>query len=205
MELANDNILVNCISPGFVETDLTKEVLGPKGMADMAKRIPMGRLAQPEEIAGLGPFLCSAENTYLTGQQIIIDGGFTSLYNRANKPKPAVEKNALEHNRIESHMGPYEVKFGNLMQKLKNEVSDLDVILIDKKVASLYAKTLGLPPSRMIEIEAKESNKSLDKIPDLIENILLVGFSRKGRIISIGGGDNTGYLMLYCLHAFQRS
>ena len=40
----------------------------------------------------------------------------------------------------------------------------------------------------MIEIEAKESNKSLDKIPDLIENILLVGFSRKGRIISIGGG-----------------
>lgn len=89
---------------------------------------------------------------------------------------------------IESHMGPYEVKFGNLMQKLKNEVSDLDVILIDKKVASLYAKTLGLPPSRMIEIEAKESNKSLDKIPDLIENILLVGFSRKGRIISIGGG-----------------
>lgn len=79
VELAKDNILVNCISPGFVETDLTKEVLGPKGMADMAKRIPMGRLAQPEEIAGLARFLCSAENTYLTGQQIIIDGGFTSI------------------------------------------------------------------------------------------------------------------------------
>jgi 3-oxoacyl-[acyl-carrier protein] reductase len=79
VELAKDNVLVNCIAPGFVDTDLTKEVLGSKGTADMVKRIPMGRLAQPEEIARLARFLCSAENTYLTGQQIIIDGGFTSV------------------------------------------------------------------------------------------------------------------------------
>ena len=79
VELAKDNVLVNCIAPGFVDTDLTKEVLGSKGTADIVKRIPMGRLAQPEEIAGLARFLCSAENTYLTGQQIIIDGGFTSV------------------------------------------------------------------------------------------------------------------------------
>ena len=77
LEVAADNVLVNCVAPGFVETDLTRRILGPKGMADMVRQIPVGRLAQPVEIARCVRFLVSDENTYLTGQAIVVDGGFT--------------------------------------------------------------------------------------------------------------------------------
>lgn len=77
LEVAADNVLVNCLAPGFVETDLTRRILGKRGMAEMTSQIPMGRLASPDEIAGYVRFLVSPENTYLTGQQIIVDGGFT--------------------------------------------------------------------------------------------------------------------------------
>lgn len=78
LEVAADNVLVNCLAPGFVDTDMTRRILGAKGMAEMARRIPMRRLAQPEEIARYVRFLVSEENTYLTGQTIIVDGGFVS-------------------------------------------------------------------------------------------------------------------------------
>ena len=77
LEVARDNILVNCVAPGIVETDLTRQVLGVAGMAEIVTRIPAGRLAQPEEIARYVRFLVSEDNTYLTGQQIVVDGGYT--------------------------------------------------------------------------------------------------------------------------------
>lgn len=77
LEVAADNILVNCVAPGFVDTGLTRDVLGTAGMAEMAVQIPMGRLAQPAEIARYVLFLASEENTYMTGQNIVVDGGFT--------------------------------------------------------------------------------------------------------------------------------
>lgn len=77
LEVAKDNVLVNCLAPGFVDTELSRGILGEKGMAEMAGRIPLGRLATPEEIAKYIVFLASEENTYMTGQNIIVDGGFT--------------------------------------------------------------------------------------------------------------------------------
>lgn len=79
IELAPYNILVNAVSPGFTLTELTKNTNTTKELEQIKKSIPMGRLAIPEEIANLVRYLSSNENTYLTGQNIIIDGGFTNL------------------------------------------------------------------------------------------------------------------------------
>ena len=77
LEVAVDNVLINCLAPGFVETDMTRQILGEQGIADAVSRIPVGRLARPEEIAACVRFLVSEDNTYLTGQNIVVDGGFT--------------------------------------------------------------------------------------------------------------------------------
>lgn len=70
-------ILANCVSPGFIDTDMTRRILGDEGIRQMLKSVPIGRLAQPTEIAHLVLWLSSPENTYLTGQNIAVDGGFT--------------------------------------------------------------------------------------------------------------------------------
>ena len=75
VELAPHNILVNAICPGFVETDMTRQNNNPAQIAALLAQVPMGRLAQPEEIATLVAFLVSDRNTYLTGQCIPIGGG----------------------------------------------------------------------------------------------------------------------------------
>lgn len=77
LEVAADNILVNCLAPGPVDTDLTRRVLGDAGIADMIRQVPMGRLAKPEEIARYVSFLCGEENTFMTGQTMVVDGGYT--------------------------------------------------------------------------------------------------------------------------------
>jgi 3-oxoacyl-[acyl-carrier protein] reductase len=68
VEVGRDNVLVNCVAPGYVETELTRRNNSPEQLE---------RLAQPAEIAKLVAFLCSDENTYITGQVLLIDGGFT--------------------------------------------------------------------------------------------------------------------------------
>ena len=78
LDLARFNIHVNAISPGFVDTELTRKILGPENMKKLSETIPQGRIAKPEEIANVVLFLCSDLNTYITGQNIIVDGGFTS-------------------------------------------------------------------------------------------------------------------------------
>ena len=78
-EAAADGVLANCVAPGFIDTDLTRRVLGPRGMAEMAKRIPARRLGKPAEIAALVAWLAGPENTYLSGQQVVIDGGFSRV------------------------------------------------------------------------------------------------------------------------------
>ena len=79
LELAPFNIQVNAVSPGFVDTDLTRKILGLENMKQLEETIPQGRLANPDEIANVVLFLCSAQNTYITGQNIVVDGGFTSV------------------------------------------------------------------------------------------------------------------------------
>ncbi len=77
IDLAKSQILVNSISPGFVSTKLTKKILGKK-INTLKKEIPLKRLASSDEISKIVLFLASDLNTYLTGQNIIVDGGFTS-------------------------------------------------------------------------------------------------------------------------------
>jgi 3-oxoacyl-[acyl-carrier protein] reductase len=77
IELGPDNIIVNCVSPGFTLTDLTKESLSQEEMDGYASRIPLGRLADVDEMAKVIYFMCSEDNSYITGQNIIVDGGFT--------------------------------------------------------------------------------------------------------------------------------
>lgn len=77
IDLAEHNILVNCVSPGFVDTELTRKVLGEEQMKIMSKKIPMKRLANTKDITPIILFLCSEFNTYITGQNITVDGGFT--------------------------------------------------------------------------------------------------------------------------------
>ena len=72
--LAPKNILVNAIAPGWVDTDMNKD-LPEDFVKEETKRIWLNRFAKPEEIAHLALFLASDENTYLTGQTILIDGG----------------------------------------------------------------------------------------------------------------------------------
>ena len=75
-ELAQYNILVNSVSPGVTMTDLAKTTLGVDGMNKFKKEIPLKRLATTKDIANTIIFLCSEFNTYISGQDLIVDGGF---------------------------------------------------------------------------------------------------------------------------------
>jgi NAD(P)-dependent dehydrogenase (short-subunit alcohol dehydrogenase family) len=76
-EVAAHGVLANCVSPGFVDTELTRNVLGEDGIAGLVAEVPAGRLAQPEEIAALVAWLAGPENTFVSAQNIVIDGGFS--------------------------------------------------------------------------------------------------------------------------------
>ena len=79
VELASSNILANCVAPGFIDTELTRTVLGKEGIERLVALVPMGRLGNVHEIAAFVSWLASPENTYITGQNIAIDGGFTRV------------------------------------------------------------------------------------------------------------------------------
>jgi len=78
-EFSQKNILANCISPGFIDTDMTRNNLGPSGIAKILERIPTQRLAQADEIANFVYWLGSENNSYISGQNFAIDGGFTRV------------------------------------------------------------------------------------------------------------------------------
>ena len=78
-ELAQYNVLVNAISPGFTLTDLTKQILGEEGMNELSQQVPMKRLAEPFEISKAVLFIASKMNTYISGQNIVVGGGFTNV------------------------------------------------------------------------------------------------------------------------------
>lgn len=76
---AAQNIRVNCICPGFVETDMIGMVTGsPELLRFIEGQTPMGRLARPEEIAKAALFLASDDSSYVTGAPLIVDGGWTA-------------------------------------------------------------------------------------------------------------------------------
>jgi NAD(P)-dependent dehydrogenase (short-subunit alcohol dehydrogenase family) len=78
-EVAKDGILANCVSPGPIETEMTRKNLTGPMLADLLKLVPAGRLGRAEEVAALVLWLASAQNTFVTGQNIAIDGGMTRV------------------------------------------------------------------------------------------------------------------------------
>ena len=74
-ELARDNITVNAVIPGFIETDMALET-GEETKAKILKTIPMRRYGRPEDVAELVTFLCTGGD-YITGQLFTVDGGYT--------------------------------------------------------------------------------------------------------------------------------
>ena len=77
LELSPYNILVNSVAPGYVNTELIKKNNSQTELVSIKKNIPLERFAEPSEIANLATFLCSEKNSYITGQVIMIDGGYT--------------------------------------------------------------------------------------------------------------------------------
>jgi 3-oxoacyl-[acyl-carrier protein] reductase len=79
LELGRYNILVNAVAPGYVMTELTRQNNTEQELENICKTIPLGRLAEPNEIAEVVAFLCSERNSYITGQTIVVDGGFICM------------------------------------------------------------------------------------------------------------------------------
>jgi 3-oxoacyl-[acyl-carrier protein] reductase len=77
LELAHHNILVNAVSPGFIDTELTRRVLGDSGIIEMTKRVPLNRLGTAKDVSNVVLFLASELNQFITGENMVIDGGFT--------------------------------------------------------------------------------------------------------------------------------
>lgn len=79
LELAADAITVNTISPGLFETELARPILdSPEMKAQFLANIPLGRAGKPEEVGQLAVYLCSEDAAYVTGTDILIDGGWTA-------------------------------------------------------------------------------------------------------------------------------
>ena len=76
LELAERNILVNAVSPGFIGTQLTFKNNPPEVISNLIADIPLKKLGKPEYVSELIYFLCSEKNSFITGQDIVIDGGY---------------------------------------------------------------------------------------------------------------------------------
>ena len=73
-EISGRGVTINCVAPGFIETDMTEE-LPDATKASMLANVPMARLGQPEEVAGAVRFLVSNDASYITGETLHVNGG----------------------------------------------------------------------------------------------------------------------------------
>jgi 3-oxoacyl-[acyl-carrier protein] reductase len=73
-ELGGRNITVNCVAPGFIQTDMT-EALNESQISALQQQIPIGRLGQPQDVAHAVAFLASAQASYITGVELQVNGG----------------------------------------------------------------------------------------------------------------------------------
>ena len=79
LDLADQNILVNAILPGVLDTPMTRSVLSSEQINSVATRTGFARLITPQEVAVLCHFVCSESNTTLTGQSLVADLGFSNV------------------------------------------------------------------------------------------------------------------------------
>ena len=76
---SKDGILVNAIAPGFFRTNLTESLFqNPEKLNELANKTMMGRNGEEKDIFGISVFLCSDANSYVTGQTVFLDGGFSA-------------------------------------------------------------------------------------------------------------------------------
>lgn len=73
-EVASRGITVNCVAPGFIETDMTRE-LPEKNRQALLEQVPLARLGSPEDVAGAVLFLAGSNGSYITGETLNINGG----------------------------------------------------------------------------------------------------------------------------------
>lgn len=78
LRFAKDRIRVNCVCPGHVDTALTYSLKDPGVREALIRRYPLGRLGKAEEIAAAVLFLASEEASFITGTEMIVDGGYTA-------------------------------------------------------------------------------------------------------------------------------
>ena len=76
LELGQYNVIANTLSPGYVDTVMTRKNNDTAKISGFEERIPLGRLATPEDISRVAVFLCSEKNSYISGQDIVVDGGY---------------------------------------------------------------------------------------------------------------------------------
>jgi 3-oxoacyl-[acyl-carrier protein] reductase len=76
LEVASYGVLVNEVSPGFIRTAMTEKNNSPERIKELESAIPLGRMGTGKDIAEVVDFLCSEKNTYITGQNIVVDGGY---------------------------------------------------------------------------------------------------------------------------------
>jgi 3-oxoacyl-[acyl-carrier protein] reductase len=79
LDYAANNVLVNALAPGIIDTELTRKNLDEKERAEAISKVPVGRMGTEDEIARAVLFLASNANTFITGQHIAADGGFTCV------------------------------------------------------------------------------------------------------------------------------
>lgn len=77
IEFAKQGIRINAVCPGFIETDMTKEVMSRRG-PELMQMVPLGRMGRAEEIAEMVCWLCSDRASYVSGSSHVVDGGFTA-------------------------------------------------------------------------------------------------------------------------------
>jgi 3-oxoacyl-[acyl-carrier protein] reductase len=79
VEFGSRGVLVNAVAPGFVMTEMTTQNNSPAELDTIARSVPLRRLAEPSEIAELIAFLASSRNSFMTGQLVVCDGGYSLL------------------------------------------------------------------------------------------------------------------------------
>jgi len=77
IEYATDGIRVNSACPGYIETDMTRDTMSRRG-EEVLRRVPMGRMGQPKDIAEMVCWLCSDRAAFVTGANYNVDGGFVA-------------------------------------------------------------------------------------------------------------------------------
>jgi NAD(P)-dependent dehydrogenase (short-subunit alcohol dehydrogenase family) len=78
LEWAARGIRVNAVAPGYIETDMTRDLLASRWRSRLLERIPLRRFGRPEEVVGAVVFLASEAASYITGATLFVDGGWTA-------------------------------------------------------------------------------------------------------------------------------